>query len=63
MTSWIQLAFAIIHRELPGRWSALEAHMKDAKPAVQHEFFRVIQAFDDELTTQKHQSRQLWRRP
>ena len=54
--SFIDHAFAMLHHEIPGQWLLLRAHLQDAPPLVQREFYRVIQELTDEIHTQRRKA-------
>jgi len=62
MTPELRNAFGTIARELPGRYPALEAALKVASPAAQIDFARLVRAFEDALSREKHLRFQPWRR-
>lgn len=62
MHRWLDYAFSIMRREIPGQWNRLRGYMEQAPPDVQEEFFRVMQAFESEVDREKRRARQPWRR-
>lgn len=49
-------AFAIIHRELPGRYNYLERYLRDAPRDVIEDFYRMVKNFEEEVD--RHSRRQ-----
>lgn len=59
---WLDPAYAILRREIPGRWDRLRAHLAEAPVEVQQEFFRVLQQFERMLNEERDKARHPWRR-
>jgi hypothetical protein len=55
---WVELAFGILRREIPGQWNRLHGYIAAAPPDVQEEFFRVLQHMEQQLDRHKRS----WRR-
>jgi hypothetical protein len=63
MNRWIDHAYMILRRHIPGQWDRLRGTLEQAPEDVQMEFFRVVQAFEAEVDKQRRRARMPWRGP
>jgi hypothetical protein len=57
----LMMAFGTVGRVLPGRYDRLERVLAEQPVEIQHEFHRLIQSFDTELSQAKRRAREPWR--